>query len=113
MRILFVGDVHLADEAPRSRKDDYTSAIFDKLAQIAGIARTYDYTFFLGDLFHKKRPENNSHSLVGRFMDTLSLFPKHKTYALVGNHDIRDGNMACLPDQPLGVIFRSGLLKQL
>lgn len=94
------------------RKDNYAQAIFDKLRQCAEIAKGYDYTIFLGDIFHRKNPDSNSHALVGGFMDVLRGFPV-TPFALVGNHDIRDGNMGCLPEQPLGIIFKSGLLKEL
>jgi UDP-2,3-diacylglucosamine pyrophosphatase LpxH len=114
IKILFIGDVHLSDTTPRSRKDDYTKAILGKLEQCAKISQGYDRVVFLGDIFHKKKPENNSHSLVGEFMDILRKFHGGDyRCALVGNHDIRDGNMGCLPEQPLGVIFKTGLLREL
>jgi len=113
INLLFIGDIHLSDAPPRSRKDNYTEAIFAKLVQCCEVANRYQHVFMTGDVFHKKRPEVNSHHMVGAFMDTLRCFPKGRTYSLVGNHDIRDGNMGTLPEQPLGVIFKTGLLQPL
>jgi DNA repair exonuclease SbcCD nuclease subunit len=111
--ILFVGDVHLSDTTPRSRKDDYTAAILKKLAQVADISKGYDAVVFVGDIFHKKRPDRNSHALVQNFIDVLKAYPKNSTYSIIGNHDIRGGNLKTLSEQPLGVVFKTGFLKYL
>lgn len=113
LKLLFVGDIHLSDTTPRSRTDNYMAAIFIKLVQIAKIAKGYDHVLLTGDIFHRKKPENNSHYMVGTLMDILKTFPKGRTHALVGNHDLRDGNLGRLDEQPLGVIFKTGLLDQL
>ena len=115
MRILFIGDVHLSDTNPRSRRDDYLKALLGKLDQCAELVKrhSYQHVFLLGDLFHKKKPDNNTHKMVGEVIDVLRCFPKNQTYALVGNHDIRDGNLGCLPEQPLGVVYKSGALQPL
>lgn len=88
MKLLLVGDFHLADSAPASRKDDYRAAGLRKLDQIVELANSsaVDVVLFLGDIFHRKRPNSVSHYLVNEINVRLGrLFSD--PYLLVGNHD--------------------------
>lgn len=105
-KAILVGDVHVADKGPRSRKDDYTEAIFTKLEEINEIAEKVQALHILqaGDFFHVKAPTRNSHSLVRRSIHILS---KSKVPWIItpGNHDLPNGRMDQLPKQPLGVLY--------
>lgn len=108
-RAVLVGDVHLSDKAPRSRKDDYTEAIFTKIQEINDIAEKVgaDHIIQAGDMFHVKAPSRNSHSLVRR---TIQLLKSSKSPWIInpGNHDLPNGRMDQLPRQPLAVLYTSG-----
>jgi len=112
--LLTVGDVHLADRTPASRKDDYKAETFNELRMIARVAAKQNASavLFTGDIFHEKSAKMNSHSLVREAMSVFSSFPC-PCYSIVGNHDISYNRMETLEKQPLGVLFESGALKRL
>jgi exonuclease SbcD len=112
--ILTVGDVHLADRTPASRKDDYKAETFNELRMIARLAAKENASavLFTGDIFHEKSAKMNSHSLVREAISVFSSFPC-PAYSIVGNHDISYNRMETLEKQPLGVLFESGALKKL
>jgi DNA repair exonuclease SbcCD nuclease subunit len=107
-------DVHIADKAPRSRTDDWTATLLDKLEQVGAIAREVgaDAVIDGGDLFHIKSPVKTSHKLVHKLMDVHDRYHV-PTYANIGNHDCVYGDYEYLEQQPLGVLFSSGTLKRL
>lgn len=52
MKILFIPDVHLCEQSPRSRKDSYPTTVLEKLDYIINYANENNaITFFLGDIF--------------------------------------------------------------
>lgn len=112
--LLTVGDVHLADRTPASRKDDYKIETFNELRMIARLAvkENAAAVLFTGDIFHEKSAKMNSHSLVREAISVFSSFPC-PAYSIVGNHDISYNRMETLEKQPLGVLFESGALKHL
>ncbi|MBX4215992.1 metallophosphoesterase [Candidatus Parcubacteria bacterium] len=117
-KILLVGDQHNSDQNPESRKDDYCEAIFAKMEFIFAyaISKGIRYVGLLGDLFHRKRPNLNSHALVVRL---LKLFLKFKAdffdkwgleatiFTLPGNHDIHF-TITNLERQPINVLAAAG-----
>lgn len=107
-------DVHLSDRAPASRTDDWADTVFGKLGQVRDLAREVNATAILdgGDFFHIKSPTRNSHSLVHRTADHHSTYPC-PVYCTPGNHDAVYGDYSFLPQQPLGVLFSTGVFKRL
>lgn len=111
MRFGVIFDVHVSDKPPATRKDNYKEAILRKLDFIISNSNTlkYDAILMVGDLFHKKIPSHNSHSLVSSL---IKVFEKSKApiYIIAGNHDIL-GNITNLWQQPLAVLEQAGVLK--
>lgn len=107
-------DIHFSDKAPQSRTDDWKGALLDKMSQIGEIAREVNAEAVLdgGDLFHIKSPNRTSHSLVQSIMEVQSHYPC-PTYACIGNHDVVYGDYTYINQQPLGVLFSSGVLNRL
>jgi DNA repair protein SbcD/Mre11 len=105
-------DVHLSDRTPRSRKDNWTDTVIDKLRQVGEIAREVNADAVLdgGDFFDVKSPQRNSHSLVRQAAEAHKDYPC-PVYANVGNHDCVYGDYSFLPQQPLGVLFATGVFK--
>jgi len=107
-------DVHLSDRAPSSRTDEWADTVFDKLGQVRDLAREVNAAAILdgGDFFHIKSPGRNSHALVHRTADHHSNYPC-PVYCTPGNHDSVYGDYAFLPQQPLGVLYSTGVYKRL
>ena len=107
-------DVHLSDRAPASRTDDWADTVFDKLGQVRDLARGVKADAILdgGDFFHVKAPGRNSHALVNRTAEHHVGYPC-PVYCTPGNHDSVYGDYAFLPQQPLGVLFSTGVYKRL
>lgn len=107
-------DVHLSDRAPSSRTDDWADAVFDKLGQVRDLAREVNAAAIIdgGDFFHIKSPGRNSHALVNRTAEHHSTYPC-PVYCTPGNHDAVYGDYSFLPQQPLGVLYSTGVFKRL
>lgn len=112
-RLLWRTDVHLSDHTPVSRTDNWREAVLRKLKFVGDCARDRGVHAVLdgGDFFDIKNPSRNSHSLVRETADIHSQYPC-PTYANVGNHDCVYGNIQYLPQQPLGVLFSTGVFKR-
>lgn len=110
-RVLLVGDLHLSDRPPRSCADTYTDDLFELLDQCSRLARDEgcDAIVQAGDVFHRKQPNRTSHRLIQRVLDWARAAPC-PVYVVPGNHDLRNDRVASLDSQPLGVLFRSGLV---
>ena len=105
MRLLFVGDVHMADRSPSKRDANYRDDIFRKLEEIVEIAAKskVDLVVFAGDLFHHKPPRDTTHRTVQQLIALMESFVV-PVYVCVGNHDITEGRLESLEKQPLGVV---------
>ena len=105
VRLLVVGDVHIADSAPGKRTATYKEDILEKLYECVELVTTENIThvLFLGDIFHLKYASRVSHRLVQNIADIFAAM-KVPVYVLVGNHDITDGNLNSLEKQPLGTL---------
>lgn len=112
--LLWRTDLHLSDFTPQSRRDDWTETLLGKIRQIGRIASDQgsDVVIDGGDFFDIKSPSRNSHRLVQAAMSAHSEYPC-PVYACVGNHDCKFGDRKFLPEQPLGVLFQSGVFGRL
>ena len=114
IKLLWRTDVHLSDRAPASRKDDWVETVFAKLDQVKAVAVKVGAAAVLdgGDFFHIKSPSRNSHQLVRRVADHHVGYPC-PVYCTPGNHDVVYGDYRNLPQQPLGVLYSTGIFKRL
>tara|TARA_B100000927_G_scaffold291562_1_gene294432 strand:+ start:4369 stop:5340 length:972 start_codon:yes stop_codon:yes gene_type:complete len=112
-KIVWRTDVHMGDRTPRRRTGDWCSDVVKKLKWVGEKAKEVgaDAVIDGGDFFDVKSPTKNSHRLVRESCEAHSEYPC-PVYALVGNHDVKYGNIEYLPEQPLGVLFSSGVFKQ-
>lgn len=105
MKYLIIGDQHVADRAPSSRKDTYRQDILDKLVWIIEEAnrQEVDAVLNLGDVFHIKRPDRNSHALVN---EVAEIFGGSNAPVIIcpGNHDLQMDRLDSIPSQPLGTL---------
>lgn len=116
MKFLFRTDVHAADKSPLSWKADYPAEIFESLRQIGVLAYEHDVEAVLdgGDFFHVKAPSRNSHGLIINTVKVHQTYPpKCRILSIEGNHDITGNNLGTIEDQPLGVLYASGVFEHL
>lgn len=109
MRVLLVGDIHLADRPPSIRTESYCDDIFAKLEQTVEIAieRDLDHVVWAGDVFHVKAPTRTSHRIVQRAADIVKAYDR-PLWIVPGNHDVQHDRLESLDGQPLGVLFKAG-----
>lgn len=108
----FVGDLHLHDVNPRSRIDNYSQAILDKLKDVFNKAKENDIKaiFFLGDIFHK--PSGLSTRYLNNVIDTFQQSPC-PCYTIIGNHDIPFNRVEDVDNTSLGILLKAKVLKHL
>lgn len=114
IRLVWRTDVHLSDVSPASRKDNWVEAVFAKLDQVKMVASKIGAQAIIdgGDFFHIKSPSRNSHALVRQVADHHSDYPC-PVYCVPGNHDSIYGDYGFLDQQPLGVLYASGIFRRL
>lgn len=111
---IFRTDTHVADRGPVSWKADYPSEIWSSLEQIGQFAREHKVKAVLdgGDYFHVKAASRNSHGLVVKSAAIQNGYPC-PTWSIEGNHDMKFNNLGTIVEQPLGVLFESGVFNHL
>lgn len=113
VKLVWRTDVHLSDQGPIARKDDWSATVLGKLRQVGLVAGKVGADAVLdgGDFFHIKSPLQNSHALIRRTAEVHASYPC-PVYANVGNHDCVWGDYSYLPQQPLGVLFATGVFRR-
>lgn len=111
IKLVWRTDVHLSDTPPASRKDDWTATVLGKLRQVGSIATKVGASGVLdgGDFFHVKSPSRNSHDLVRATAEVHDQAYTVPVVGNVGNHDVVYGDYSYLDQQPLGVLFSTGV----
>ena len=109
MKILFFTDTHLRGTNPKNRKDDFVTALENKLNEIIDIidSEDIDYIIHGGDLID--RPDV-SISVVSHFSKILKKI-KIPFYIVTGNHDIYGHNPMTMNRTVLGLLNDLDFLK--
>lgn len=111
VNLVWTTDWHFTDVPPGRRKDDYRSALLEKLSFVRGLVEKLNGAALCGgDVFHHKKPHHigNSFRLIIDLMNALRRFPQGRVFGSVGNHDISFDRMDSLPRQPLGLLVEVG-----
>jgi DNA repair exonuclease SbcCD nuclease subunit len=110
--ILFIGDLHLKANSPVSRKDQYPTAILNKILYLASVSSAYNCKTFilLGDVFDSPI---TSLPYLAEVIDTFKKVAEYgvTVYTIVGNHDIKNNRMDSLPSTALGILISTGYVK--
>ena len=110
-KILFVGDVHLTDSTPVSRKDAYPKTVLDKIQSLAGIvsANNIDCIIYEGDVF------NTCTLSLSYLLKCMTAFKTIKVpqYFIIGNHDITYERLENYRKSPLSLLEMTGILTHL
>jgi DNA repair exonuclease SbcCD nuclease subunit len=114
MKLLFRTDVHASENSPASWKGDYFEEISESLRQIGVLAGVHAVAAVLdgGDFFHIKAATRNSHALVQRMIKIHQAYPC-PVLSVEGNHDLAYNSLDSISKQPLGVMYASGVIRQL
>jgi DNA repair exonuclease SbcCD nuclease subunit len=112
--IITANDIHISDNGPRSRIDDFKSAILGKISQMCMACNKLnaDVAVIAGDLFNLKNPTRNSHNLNIELIRVFNQF-NCPIYMIEGNHDLTANRLESIKEQPLGVLFADKTLLQL
>lgn len=103
MKIVIIGDVHLAESSPRSWKVDYGEFMIEELRKAMSMG---DVAVSLGDLFH--RPVSSEQFKL-KLIKMLRELGK-PLYTLWGNHDIHNMNMEAMEKTSLRLLYELGVL---
>ena len=110
-RIMFVGDIHINDTAPSSRKDTYGKTVLDKIMSLDSIAKAneVDLIVYEGDIF------NTAALSLSFLVKCLQAFQSISVpqYFIIGNHDITYERLENFYKSPLNLIAMTGTLKHL
>lgn len=103
--VAMVGDVHLTDSVPKSRRDaDYLDTLLRKLESIYA---ENDIVVFMGDLFDKPIVNFSMMSRIALFF----LGKKGRSFSIIGNHDVPNLNPDNLRRTALGLLGDLGLVE--
>lgn len=107
MCLLFTADIHLRDDCPKCRTDDFLSAQWDKIKQVKALCKKNDALWIdAGDLLHKSRPS------LGLLAQAISVLKTDMPIRTVpGNHDQPYHNRNKMTESGLGVLEAAGVIK--
>ena len=114
IRLITSSDEHLADLSPGYRKDGYRDAILSKCQWQGELAKRMEATALLrgGDFFHIKAANKTTMATMTKAAGVHRDY-SCPTYAMGGNHDMSNNDPTSIPRQPLGVMLRAGVFKEL
>lgn len=115
-RKLFIGDNHIDNITPTSRRDNYMEACLNELRDSLALAKKYkcDSVIFLGDVFHRMEVGAWCRNQVLRILradEEGNPWPFRKLVC-VGNHDI-DHNMQNLKKSSLGTLIEAEVIEMI
>mgnify|MGYP001329835597 CR=1 FL=1 len=107
-KILFIGDIHLSEIGPQSRKDDYMQSIIDKINECFEISRRKmcDAVIFMGDIFDVMEPSGKCRNIILKLLLENNDIEK---YVIVGNHDVKN-HIENVYRSALGTLISAGAL---
>jgi len=110
MKFLLVGDMHLRDDQPDCRTDDFREVQRRKLEWLGHLRLENSPCTVLcaGDVFHKWRTDD--HWLTGWALEHLWLI--RNMYCAPGNHDLPYHRMADIDRSAFWVMLQGGVINQ-
>ena len=111
MKILHITDSHATMKAPESRQDIYYLAFLKKMYELKYVIKNenIDVIVHTGDLFHGPKI---SDKFAGQLADIIRSY-KIPMYVVPGNHDIMGYNIDTVDQTKLGLLFKTGVIKEL
>lgn len=106
MKLLVVGDIHLAKGSPGRRTSTYMTDILAKLDETVRIAKSeqVDAVVWVGDVYHNPRADKVPHELT-KAVSVRARQYSVPLYVLPGNHDMRAGDLESVyVSQPIALL---------
>lgn len=103
MKVLLTGDLHLQEESPIARLDDYLAAMHTKLQYIKNIP--HDVHLDAGDVFSLSKPTP--------FVLSFAIRHLRGMYTIAGNHDLPGRTMENMERSGLQVLNEAGTVTML
>lgn len=114
-RVLFIGDTHANDEAPRWRNDNYLDACVSELAEALAVARDRrcDAIVHLGDVFQRPEPSGECRNRILKTFqqDEMGRPWPFRKFVVLGNHDIGN-HIDNLGRSALGTLIYAGAVER-
>lgn len=109
MKLLFFTDAHIRGDSPKSRIDDYPTALENKFNVIGKIIQEKNIDVVLngGDLFHTPAP---AYTVTNRFLKILKSW-NVPIYSIHGSHDKFGYNDNTIQRTALGIAEATGILQ--
>lgn len=104
---ILVGDLHLNDNVPEARIDDFTKTREEKINWILELQKEYENPPIIqtGDIFENWRC---SHELISWFLEKIP-YPSN-IITIPGNHDLPSLNIKNYHKSPLRILFSSSAI---
>ena len=117
-RFLLTADWHVRDNQPSCRTDDFQEAMWRKVDWVVdtAVALSVDAVLHAGDLFDRARPIQSQAleiGLIGRLEKLQELTGGADFWIVPGNHDLVYRTMSEIDRSSLGVLIRSGFVRNL
>ena len=112
--LAIIGDCHFHYKSPISRIDDYPNTCLEKLDSLLNlcIERDYKHLVILGDIFNKPaQPIEFLYKIISK----LEEFKENNitVYSIAGNHDLLFDKLDRISKTSLGLLFKTGFIKEL
>lgn len=111
MKILHITDSHATMKAPESRIDIYYLAFLKKMYELKYVINANDIKMVIhtGDMFHTPRV---SDKFTGQIAEIIKSW-KVPVYVIPGNHDIDGYNVNTIDQTKLGLLYKTGIVREL
>lgn len=111
MKILHITDSHGTVKSPASRLDAYYISFLEKFYELGYIIRQQgiDMIIHTGDLFHTSRVSDKFTGQLAEIIKSYNI----PMYVVPGNHDIDGYNLDTIDQTKLGLLYKTGVVKEL
>lgn len=111
MKILHITDSHGTVKSPDSRTDIYYITFLKKMYELKYVIKKEDIKLIIhtGDLFHSSRVSDKFAGQLAEIIKSYGI----PMYVVPGNHDIDGYNIDTLDQTKLGLLYKTGVVKEL
>jgi exonuclease SbcC len=111
MKILHITDSHGTVKSPESRTDVYYLSFLKKMYELKYVIQQHDIKLIIhtGDLFHSARVSDKFTGQLAEIIKSYGI----PMYVVPGNHDIEGYTINTLDQTKLGLLYKTGVVKEL
>ena len=111
MKILHITDSHGTVKSPESRTDVYYLSFLKKMYELKYVIAKEKINLIIhtGDLFHSPKVSDKFAGQLAEIIKSYGI----PMYVVPGNHDIEGYNISTLDQTKLGLLYKTGVVKEL